>query len=84
MDAQSKEVQQAHTALRADLSAALIHLQANNKDSIQLLEGKIDRLVSNMETGFSQNRIVRFAAVAALLILCILLGALGAVSLMSP
>ena len=84
MDAQSKEVQQAHTALRADLSAALIHLQANNKDSIQLLEGKIDRLVSNMEIGFSQNRMVRFAATAALLVLCILLGALGAVSLMSP
>jgi hypothetical protein len=83
VDAQSKEVQQAHTALRADLSAALINLQTNNKDSIQLLEGKIDRLVSNMETGFSQNRMVRFAAAAALLILCILLGALGAVSLMS-
>ena len=83
VDAQSKEVQQAHTALRADLSAALIHLQTNNKDSLQQLEGKIDRLVSNMETGFSQNRMVRFAAAAALLVLCILLGALGAISLMS-
>ncbi len=84
VDAQSKEVQQAHTALRADLSAALIHLQADNKDSVQQLESKINRLISSMESGSGQNRLMRNVSVVALLTLCVLLGWLGFSNLITP
>jgi hypothetical protein len=84
VDAQSKEVQQAHTALRADLSAALIHLQADNKDSVQQLEGKINQLISSLQSGSGPGGPMRVVSATALLALGIVVGALAVVTWLSP
>ncbi|MEQ9491231.1 MAG: hypothetical protein RIM72_19795 [Alphaproteobacteria bacterium] len=51
--AESKSVQQAHSALRADLSAALIRLQADISSGNNQIDSKVDRAISdiNMLTG---------------------------------
>ncbi len=84
IDAQSKEVQQAHTALRADLSAALIHLQTDNKDSVQQLEGKISQLISRIESSSGLGGPMRIVGAIALLVLGIVVGTLAAASWLTP
>lgn len=48
--AESKSVQQAHSALRADLSAALIRLQGEINTGNAELENKVDRAISDINS----------------------------------
>lgn len=55
--AESKSVQQAHSALRADLSAALIRLQSEMNDGTSRLDNKLDRVVSDVNNLGRQRRL---------------------------
>ncbi len=48
--AESKSVQQAHSALRADLSAALIRLQAEISEGQTQTEAKLDRAIADINS----------------------------------
>ncbi len=53
--AESKSVQQAHGALRADLSAALIRLQSETTEGQQEIQTKLDRALAEID-GLHRNR----------------------------
>lgn len=53
--AESKSVQQAHSALRADLSAALIRLQSEMNDGNKRIDGKVERVITEID-GLSRQR----------------------------
>jgi len=56
---ESKEGQQAHSALRADLSSALVRLQADLNGSASDLNSEIDRLDAGISLLNRQRRVGR-------------------------
>ena len=66
--AESKSVQQAHSALRADLSAALIRLQSEMNDGNKRVDGKVERVISEVN-GLSRQRRLTAAILTTLVLL---------------
>ena len=66
--AESKSVQQAHSALRADLSAALIRLQSEMNDGNKRVDGKVERVISEVN-GLSRQRRLTTAILTTLVLL---------------
>ena len=65
--AESKSVQQAHGALRADLSAALIRLQAEMNEGQSEIQTKLDRSLAEINA-LHRNRKLTTAILAALVL----------------
>lgn len=68
--AESKSVQQAHSALRADLAAALVRLQADMNNSNNQLDSKVNKLLSDVNGLGRQRRMIA----SILTVLAILFG----------
>ncbi|MDF1747899.1 MAG: hypothetical protein P1V34_03390 [Alphaproteobacteria bacterium] len=66
--AESKSVQQAHSALRADLSAALIRLQSEMNDGNKRVDGKLERAIIEIN-GLSRQRRMTAAILTTLVLL---------------
>ena len=66
--AESKSVQQAHSALRADLSAALIRLQSEMNDGNKRVDGKLERAITEIN-GLSRQRRMTAAILTTLVLL---------------
>ncbi len=66
--AESKSVQQAHSALRADLSAALIRLQSEMNDGNKRVDGKLEKAISEIN-GLSRQRRMTAAILTTLVLL---------------
>ncbi|NMM44117.1 hypothetical protein HH303_06490 [Rhodospirillaceae bacterium KN72] len=66
--AESKSVQQAHSALRADLSAALIRLQSEMNDGTKRVDGKLDKAISEIN-GLSRQRRMTAAILTTMVLL---------------
>ena len=65
--AESKSVQQAHGALRADLSAALIRLQSEMNEGQSEIQTKLDRSLAEIDA-LHRNRKLTTAILAALVL----------------
>ncbi|RED50965.1 hypothetical protein [Aestuariispira insulae] len=66
--AESKSVQQAHSALRADLAAALVRLQADMNAGNNQLESKVNKIQSDvLNLGRQRRMIVSILAALAVL-----------------
>ncbi|RVU34781.1 hypothetical protein EOI86_18210 [Hwanghaeella grinnelliae] len=65
--AESKSVQQAHGALRADLSAALIRLQSEMSEGQSEIQTKLDRSLAEIDA-LHRNRKLTTAIMAALVL----------------
>ena len=72
--AESKSVQQAHSALRADLSAALIRLQADLNDGNKRVGGKIEKAISEIDSLSRQRRMTAAVLTTMVLLFGITLG----------
>lgn len=72
--AESKSVQQAHSALRADLSAALIRLQSEMNDGNKRVDGKVDRVISEVNGLSRQRRLTASILTTMVLLFGITLG----------
>ena len=68
--AESKSVQQAHSALRADLAAALVRLQADMNNSNNQLDSKVNKLLSDVNGLGRQRRMIA----SILVVLAVLFG----------
>lgn len=77
---ESKGTQQAHSALRADLSSALVRLQADMNGSASDLTAKIDRLGAEVSFLNRQRRIGRMIFLTFGMTLSFILGVLVIVS----
>jgi hypothetical protein len=66
--AESKSVQQAHSALRADLSAALIRLQSEMNDGNKRVDGKVEKVITEIN-GLSRQRRLTAAILTTLVLL---------------
>lgn len=67
--AESKSVQQAHSALRADLSAALIRLQSDISSGNNQIDSKVDKAIADINSLTSQRKLT--TAVLTALVLCV-------------
>lgn len=72
--AESKSVQQAHSALRADLSAALIRLQAEMNDGNKRIDGKVEKVISEINSLSRQRRLTAAILTTMVLLFGITLG----------
>src|SRR3546814_19455858 len=76
--AESKTMQQAHSALRADLSAALIRLQSDINANGGRADGKLAKLIADVNSMTIQRRLTTSVLEAVLLsfgvTLCLLAG----------
>ena len=77
---ESKGTQQAHSALRADLSSALVRLQADMNSSSSDLSAKVDRLGAEVSFLSRQRRIGRVIFLTFGMTLSFILGVLVIVS----
>ena len=68
--AESKSVQQAHSALRADLAAALVRLQADMNASNSQLDSKVNKIISDVHGLGRQRRLIA----SVLTVLAVLFG----------
>lgn len=75
--AESKSVQQAHSALRADLSAALIRLQSETNAGHSRLDGKLDRVVSDVNNLGRQRKLTTAILATMVLIFGVTVGLLA-------
>ena len=75
---ESKSVQQANNALRADLSAALIRLQSDMSKGNSALESKMERLSNEVEGLGRQRRIFTTMMSVVLIAVGIVIGILAA------
>ena len=66
--AESKSVQQAHSALRADLSAALIRLQGDITNGNSMVNSRIDKLIADVDS-LSRQRKMTTSILATLVLL---------------
>lgn len=66
--AESKSVQQAHSALRADLSAALIRLQSEMNDGNKRVDGKVEKVITEIN-GLSRQRRLTAAILTTMVLL---------------
>ncbi len=72
--AESKGMQQAHAALRADLSSALVRLQSELSSNTGHLDSKVDRLISDVNALRHQRRTIAIVLATAILTLGVTLG----------
>ncbi len=75
--AESKSVQQAHSALRADLSAALIRLQSETNSGHSKLDGKLDRVVSDVNNLGRQRKLTTAILATMVLVFGVTVGLLA-------
>jgi len=75
--AESKSVQQAHSALRADLSAALIRLQAEMNGGSGKLDNKLDRVLSDVSNLGRQRKMTTAILTTLVLLFGITVGVLA-------
>ena len=78
---ESKSVQQAHSALRADLSAALIRLQADMNTNSATLTNKVDKALSDIDSLGKQRKFITTALVTIVLLFGLSIGMLAGSSL---
>ena len=67
--AESKSVQQAHSALRADLSAALVRLQSDISTGNSRLDAKVEKVIADVDALSRQRRFTTLI-VGTLVLLC--------------
>ena len=75
--AESKTMQQAHSALRADLSAALIRLQSDINANGGRADGKLDKLIADVNSMTIQRRLTTSVLAAVILSFGVTLGLLA-------
>lgn len=75
--AESKSVQQAHSALRADLSAALIRLQSEMNSGHSKVDGKVDRVISEVNNLARQRKLITVMLCSVLVVVGIFIGVLA-------
>lgn len=75
--AESKSVQQAHSALRADLSAALIRLQSEMNSGSGKIDNKLDRVLSDVDNLGRQRKLTTAILTTLVLIFGITVGVLA-------
>jgi hypothetical protein len=75
--AESKSVQQAHSALRADLSAALIRLQSEMNSGSGKLDNKLDRVLSDVGNLGRQRKLTTAILTTLVLLFGITVGVLA-------
>ncbi len=78
---ESKLLQQAHNALRADLSTTLIRNQSDANLNYEKLSSKLDKLLSEVDSLAKQRKFITFIMVAILLFFGVLFGILLAIIL---
>ena len=74
---ESKATQQAHSALRADLSAALIRLQSDINGNASRLESKVEALLGISRALVSQRRMATLIVSTLVLLFGLLIGLLA-------
>jgi len=75
--AESKSTQQAHSALRADLSAALIRLQADINGNANRLESKVEIMLAITRGLGRQRRLASLIVATLVLLFGLLIGLLA-------
>ncbi|MCR9219833.1 MAG: hypothetical protein NXI21_06370 [Alphaproteobacteria bacterium] len=75
--AESKSVQQAHSALRADLSAALIRLQSEINSGSGQLDNKLDRVISDVHNLGRQRKLTTAILTTLVLLFGVTVGVLA-------
>lgn len=75
--AESKSVQQAHSALRADLSAALIRLQADISSGNNQIDSKVDRAIADINMLTGQRKLTTAILTTLVLIFGVTVGILA-------
>jgi len=78
---ESKSVQQAHSALRSDLSAALIRLQADMNTNSATLTNKVDKALSDIDNLSKQRKFMTTIMVTIVLLFGLSIGILAGSSL---
>ncbi|MGE4218117.1 MAG: hypothetical protein AB7G39_01615 [Alphaproteobacteria bacterium] len=71
---ESKTMQQAHAALRADLSAALVRLQADVGSSTGRIDNKVDKLIADVTSMSAQRRLTTTILAAVVLSIGLAIG----------
>jgi hypothetical protein len=74
--AESKSMQQAHSALRADLSAALIRLQSDLSTSASRTEGRLDRIMGSVTSLAAHRRLTTSVITVVVMVVGITIGLL--------
>ena len=75
--AESKATQQAHSALRADLSAALVRLQSDINGNANRIDSKVETLLSVARGLGTQRRLATLIVSTLVLLLGLLIGLLA-------
>lgn len=75
--AESKSVQQAHSSLRADLSAALIRLQAEINSGSGKIDNKLDRVLSDVNSLGRQRKLTTAILTTLVLLFGVTVGVLA-------
>lgn len=75
--AESKSVQQAHSALRADLSAALIRLQSEINSGSGKIDNKLDRVLSDVNSLGRQRKLTTAILTTLVLLFGVTVGVLA-------
>jgi len=75
--AESKSVQQAHSALRADLSAALIRLQADISSGNNQIDSKVDKAISDINALSNQRKLTTAILTTLVLVFGVTVGILA-------
>lgn len=81
---ESKSVQQAHSALRADLSAALIRLQADMNSNSATLTNKVDKALSDIDSLGKQRKFMTTIMVTIVLLFGLSIGVVTGGLLINP
>lgn len=71
---ESKTMQQAHAALRADLSAALVRLQADVGANSGRIDNKLDKLIADVTSMTAQRRLTTTILAAVVLAIGLAIG----------
>jgi hypothetical protein len=74
--AESNSMQQAHSALRADLSAALIRLQSDLSTSASRTEGRLDRIMGSVTSLAAHRRLTTSVITVVVMVVGITIGLL--------
>ncbi|MEQ8603942.1 MAG: hypothetical protein RIB45_11550 [Marivibrio sp.] len=75
--AESKSVQQAHSSLRADLSAALIRLQSEMNSGSGKIDNKLDRVLSDVNSLGRQRKLTTAILTTLVLLFGVTVGVLA-------
>jgi len=72
--AESKATQQAHSALRADLSAALVRLQSDINNTASRIESKVETVLAMVRSLGAQRRLATIIVATLVLMFGLLIG----------